>query len=299
MLIIADYNWMLNRFFFGFKDIFVNIEGERVATGNVLGFSLFTERIFKKYPDAKLIYVMDGKCEKKSINEDYKAQREQTEERKQVHVNTPDIINILCGVKEVCFAKSNNHEADDVIANLAYKMKNTVDDIVIYSGDKDFWQLLPDFKVSNEYSKGFKYVTNNLVFEKFGVNPDSLLAFRVLDGDGSDNLKAPVSGTRKEFRKEVAEKWKDDLTIDNFIEIMYSYKGTKWEKAADKHLEAVDRVESNLMIMDLSKYKNPEFQFEFNTFRANRQNPDLIQKYELRQFEQFLYDYRKGAKVSV
>jgi 5'-3' exonuclease len=299
MLIIVDYSLLLNKYFYSFKDTFSEVNGEKIASGNILGLTLFTERVFKKYPHANLIFAMDGKCVKKEINEGYKAQREQTEERKQVHVNTPEIINILCGVKQVSFARSSNHEADDLIANIAYQNKDKYKDIVIYSSDKDFWQLLSDFKISNEWSKSFKYVTDNLVFEKFGVNSDSLLAFRVLDGDASDNLKAPVSGTRKEFRREVAERWKDDLTIDNFIDLMYSYKDTKWQSSADKHLEAVDKVESNLAIMDLTKYKNPEYQFDYKLFRANNQDGSLLQKYGLRQFEVFLYDLKKGAKAHV
>ena len=295
-LIICDFSWQLHRFHWGFRDKFVKKDEESIFVGSLLGFSLFVERVSKKYPDAKIVFVMDGKCTKKELNEEYKAQRDKKEN---VHVSTEHIVNILSNVPKVYFAKSEQHEADDVIANMAYKFKDEFKDIIVYSGDKDFFQLANDFTVSNEYEKGFKKVTPNLVFEKFGVGIDSLLAFRVLDGDASDNLKAPVARVKTEFKKEIAEIWKDDLTIDNFIEIMYSYKGTKQEVVANKYLEAIDKVENNLLIMDLKKYINPELRFNYNMFRCSNPDRDLINYYGLRQFEIFLYDLTKEAKAGV
>jgi 5'-3' exonuclease len=249
--------------------------------------------VLKRYPDAKLLFCIDGECTKKEINEDYKAQREKKDE---IRVDVNDIVGVLSNLPNVYFSRSDKHEADDLIANVAYSYKDKVDNIIIYSGDKDFWQLANDFQVSNEYDKGFNTVDDNLVFSKFEVSIKELLAFRILDGDKSDNLKPPVPRVRKEFKKEIADKWYSDLTVNNFIEIMYGYKDTKNWVNAEKYLEAVNKVEENLYMMDLTKYKEEEDRFKFNFFKCNNPDKFLLQKYELRAFEVFVYDYFKKEK---
>lgn len=298
-MIIVDFSWVLHRYYFGFKDHFIKKDGisEPIFKGGILGFSLLAERLVKKYPKAKIVFCMDGECTKKQLNADYKAQRDKSK-KEQIYYDTSNIVDLLSNVSNIYFAKSETHEADDLISNLAFKFKENFDEIIIYSGDKDFFQLCNDFKVSNEYEKGFKFITPNKVFEKFGVTVDALLGFRVLDGDTSDNLKAPVPFIKTEFKKEIAEKW-IDLEIDTFTDIMYSYKGTKWEKSAFKYLEAIDKVETNLQIMNLKKYKNEDVRFKYNMFKCTNPNKELINYFELRQFECFLYDYFKENKVNV
>lgn len=293
-LILADYNHMLNKYFYGFKDIFIERDGEKINTGTILGFSLFVERLFNKYDNFKLIFCMDGIRTKNRIDEEYKSNRES---KKQVHELTDDIIDILSNINEIYFAKGEYSEADDLIASLAYSSKDKFDEIIIYSGDKDFWQLLDDFKVSNEYNKGFKFVDSNLVFQKFGVSQSDLLSFRVLDGDKSDNLKPPVPRIRTEFKKEVAEKWKDG-NIDTFIQLMYEYKDDKrWGKSALSYLENIDKVENNLRIMDLKKYSNPDNRItNYKLFKNKTPDKNKINFYGLRQYEVFLYDYLKSNK---
>lgn len=292
-LVLVDFSWVLNRFFFGFKDHYIKKNDENIFIGSLLGYTLFAERIVKKYPDAKVMFCLDGECTKKSFNEDYKAHRDE-ERKKQVYKDTNTLINLLSNVKNFYFAKNEKQEADDTIAVLAYKYKDNFDDIIIYSGDKDFFQLSETFKVSNEYDKGFKFINNNTVFQKFGVATDNLLAFRVLDGDVSDNLKAPVPRIRTVFKKEIAEKW-TTLDIDDFINLMYEYKGTKWEKSANQYLEAIDLVENNLAIMNLKKYSEEDNRFKVDIFKCNECDLSLVNYYGLRQYEKFLYDYFKGG----
>lgn len=292
-LILVDFSWVLNRFFFGFKDSFIKKDDENIFTGSLLGYTLFAERLVTKYPDAKVMFCMDGECTKKALSDDYKAHRDD-ERKKQVYKDTDTLINLLSHVKKFYFAKNDKQEADDTIAVLAYKYRNEFDEIIIYSGDKDFFQLANTFKVSNEYEKGFKFVTDNKVFEKFGVSTDNLLAFRILDGDKSDNLKAPVARIRTDFKKEIAEKW-TSLDIEDFIDIMYSYKDTKWEKSANQYLEATDLVETNSQIMNLKKYEIEENRFPVNIFKCKECDLSLVNYYGLRQYEKFLYDYFKGG----
>ena len=294
--IIADYNYLLNRYHYGFKDHYIKKDGENIFVGSLKGFSFLVERLYKKYPEHKIIFVMDGKCAKKEINEDYKANRDK--DKTKVHENTSHIINILSNLDNVAFAKNDECEADDVIANIAFELKEKGnEEIIIYSGDKDFWQLSQIFRVSNDYDKGFKLVDNNLVFSKFGVGIDNLLAFRILDGDKSDNLKAPVPFVKTEFKKLFAEAW-NPTTPEKFLETVNSFGGTKWEATAKKYLDVIDVIDNYLELMDLCKYSKKDNRIEYRLFRGTP-NRDLISYYELRQFEVFLYDVVKRASINV
>ena len=254
------------------------------------------ERLYKKYPEHKVIFVMDGKCSKKEINEEYKANRDK--DKTKVYMDTSHIVNILSNLNHIAFAKNEECEADDLIANIAFELKEKGnEEIIIYSGDKDFWQLSQIFKVSNDYDKGFKFVDNNLVFSKFGVSTENLLSFRILDGDKSDNLKAPVPFVKTEFKKLFAERW-NPTTPEKFLEAVNSFEGTKWEATAKKYLDVIDVVDNYLELMDLRKYNDKENRIEYKLFRGTP-NRDLISYYELRQFEVFLYDILKGASVNV
>ena len=294
--IIADYSWLLNRFHYGFKDHFIKKDDESIFVGSIKGFCFLVERLHKKYPEHKVIFVQDGKCAKKEINEDYKANRDK--DKTQIHVNTAHIVSVLSNLDNIAFAKNDGCEADDVIASIAYELKaKGNEEIIIYSGDKDFWQLSGDFKVANEYDKGFKFVDNNLIFSKFGVGLDNLLAFRILDGDKSDNLKAPVPFVKTEFKKLFAEVW-NPTTPENFFHAINSFNGTKWEATAKKYLDVIDVIDNYLELMDLGKYSDENNKLEYKLFKGT---PDrtLINFFELRQFESFLYDYIKEKKVNV
>lgn len=293
-LLLVDFSWIINRYAYGFKDSFVDKNGEKIFTGSILGLSFFVERVINKYKDIKIVFCMDGKCNKKKLNEDYKANR--TEDKTHIYAPTPHIINILSNIDCVAFAKNEEFEADDLIANMAYKFKDKFEEIIIYSGDKDFWQLAEDFKVSNEYDKGFKFISNNRVFEKFGVGIDNLLGFRVLDGDPSDNLKAPVARIKTELKKIIAEKW-TPTTGAKFVEIMEDLKDSKWKTSVDKYMLVLDKIDEYLEIMDLRKYSDIENRFDYEIFKVNNPDRALINYYELRHFEKFVYDYIKSKSV--
>ena len=280
--------------FHGFKDHWMVKGEESIFTGTIKGFTFLAERLVKKYPEYKIIFVMDGRCSKKDIDENYKANRDK--DKSQMRADTEKIVNILSNLSNVRFAKSDEHEADDLIASIAFELKERgSEDIIIYSGDKDFYQLANIFRVSNDYDKGFKFVDSRTVFEKFETTIDNLLAYRILEGDTSDNLKAPVPFVKKEFKRLFAERWVPTESA-KIPEVIESFSGDKWEKTAKKYLDVLDIIDNYLDIMDLKKYEKVENRIEYRLFKSN---PDmrLIQFYELRQFEILLFDLQRSTVV--
>jgi DNA polymerase-1 len=82
-------------------------------------------------------------------------------------------------------------EADDVIGTLALRAEQDGIDVILYSSDKDFLQLI-DSKISmlapGGKSKEDKMWTIENAHEKFGVKPSQILDLLSLMGDSSDNI---------------------------------------------------------------------------------------------------------------
>jgi DNA polymerase-1 len=80
-------------------------------------------------------------------------------------------------------------EADDIIASLCRRLANQGLDVVIVSGDKDFYQLLSD-KVSmfDPSAKKKSAMTAEDFRLEYGLEPEAFLEMQGLMGDASDNI---------------------------------------------------------------------------------------------------------------
>ena len=78
-------------------------------------------------------------------------------------------------------------EADDLIGALAVKVQDSQHQSTIVSTDKGFLQLLSEhIEVYDYFSR--KYLTEQYVAEKFGVNSQQLINYWSLVGDSSNNI---------------------------------------------------------------------------------------------------------------
>jgi DNA polymerase I len=107
----------------------------------------------------------------------------------------PDLAEQIPWVHEACEAlgvpilTSKSYEADDVIGTLATKAIAAGFEVVIVTGDKDFFQLVHDgLKVYNPKDDGY-WFDAEAVTEKFGVRPDQVVDVLALMGDSIDNIK--------------------------------------------------------------------------------------------------------------
>src|SRR3954462_9970521 len=84
---------------------------------------------------------------------------------------------------------SKRYEAADVIGTLATKAVAQGFDAASVTGDKDFFQLVPDgIKVYNPKEEG-TWFDADAVKEQFGVSPDQVVDVLALMGDSIDNIK--------------------------------------------------------------------------------------------------------------
>jgi DNA polymerase-1 len=107
----------------------------------------------------------------------------------------PDLAEQIPWVHEACRAMGvpiltyERYEADDVIGTLAEQAVASGFDVVIVTGDKDFFQLVHDgLKVYNPRDDGTWFDAAG-VKEKFGVAPSQVVDVLALMGDSIDNIK--------------------------------------------------------------------------------------------------------------
>jgi 5'-3' exonuclease len=80
-------------------------------------------------------------------------------------------------------------EADDIIGILANEIQ---DDVLIFSTDKDFFQLLSDrtqILVPQKEQGGFRRISKDEVEKQYGIPIDRFAEYLALGGDSADNIK--------------------------------------------------------------------------------------------------------------
>ncbi len=104
------------------------------------------------------------------------------------------------------------YEADDVIGTIAKDAESKGMKVVIFSGDKDIFQLL-DGKIEvlmPTTNEGVKTFDRQEVFNKLGVYPEQVIDYKGLVGDNSDN----IPGVRGIGPKTAAQLLTDYKTMD-------------------------------------------------------------------------------------
>ena len=160
-----------------------NSKGEN--TGAIHGFLKALNKIIEDFNPKHIGLVFDakGKNFRHKIYSEYKANRS---------AMPPELIEQIPKLYEILDYMGyppiiiNDVEADDVIGTLSNKFK-TVPEVKIFSGDKDFAQLVND-KVTIINPVTLEIMNIKGVKKKFGVVPENIIDYLALVGDKSDNI---------------------------------------------------------------------------------------------------------------
>lgn len=108
----------------------------------------------------------------------------------QITILQKELLDVV-GIRQVSV---DSIEGDDVVGLLSegLRQKKDIDEVLIYSGDKDFYQLVDDKKVRILCARKqeFELIDGDSVRTRYGISPKDWNKFRALAGDSSDGMKA-------------------------------------------------------------------------------------------------------------
>jgi DNA polymerase-1 len=277
-------------------------KSDGLPTGAVSGFC---SMLFKLLEDSKsnqnlqkpthfaVIFDSARKTFRNEIYSDYKANRAEAPDdlapqfeyiRKSVLAFNLPSVDLL------------NYEADDLIATYVDQILKVGAKVTIVSSDKDLMQLYKkDVRIFDPMKN--KFINEEDVFKKFGVDASKVIDVQALAGDSSDNVPG-VPGIGVKTAAELINKYG---TLDKLLKSTHEIKQNKRretlienkdkaliskELVTLKHDAPVDRELSEFKLKEIDKDKLYEFlrEMEFNRLLSSvisaYGEPNLIPKNE-------------------
>jgi len=160
------------------------------------GITNFLMRLAEQHRPDYVAWVHDaGTTFRHERYPQYKATREKLDAELQQDFDRSLLrVEALLGAFRIPLVAVDGYEADDVIATLAERGVAAGLDVVIVSGDKDFYQLVgPHVGLLNPGRGGPAAVEEQVVTaanaaERLGVPPEQTVDFLSLVGDSADNV---------------------------------------------------------------------------------------------------------------
>jgi len=184
------------------------------------GIANFLLRLADKHHPDYVAWVHDaGTSFRHERLPEYKATREKLDaELQQDFDRSLSRVEQLLRAFRIPLVAVDGYEADDVIATLAKRAAARGLDVVIVSGDKDFYQLIgPHVALLNPGRGGPAAVEEQLVTpenaaERLGVPPERTVDFLALVGDSADNVPG-VSGIGEKTAQKLIVEYGDLDTV--------------------------------------------------------------------------------------
>jgi len=233
--------------------------------GGMIGFMKSLGLAIRTFKPTRCIVVFDGKGgsqRRRKLYPQYKANRKppvrlnraydmttDEQERENMKWQLVSLVEMLECLPLTILAL-DNVEADDVIAYLSQLIAQEGGKSIVYSTDKDFFQLASEsVTVYNPVRK--KTFSEQVILEDYGIHPKHFHFFRALNGDKSDNIdgvKGVGEATLKKYLPEIADP-SAEISV-NMIEQKYANE-KKVPKMIQNILANKNIVERNLYLMNL------------------------------------------------
>ena len=261
-LILIDGSAVAYRSFFAFiRNPLINSRGEN--TGAVYGFINSLMKILNEYKPDYIAVVFDTPepTFRHRMHPDYKSTRAKAP--MELVEQFPWIDKAIEGFN-IKVLRREGFEADDIIGTLSVQAVANDLETYLFSGDKDFFQLVND-KVKILHPKDFVLLDRDGVKSKFGVYPEEVIDTLALMGDTSDNVpgvpgvgpKTAVSlieefGTLERVLEEAPKKKKGKIA-----ELLVAHKD---QALLSKELVTIRRDCPVSLNLDEIKMKEPEIE---------------------------------------
>ncbi len=226
-LLIIDGNSILNRAFYAIKGPRMLTRADGTPTNAVFGFiNILNKYIEEEQPDYLAVaFDLKAKTFRHYMYEDYKGTRKGMPD--ELAIQLPIAKQILKAMN-IAIIEKEGLEADDLIGIYSKQAETNGMNVSVLTGDRDALQLVDD-KVTviiPTTSKGTTTTTRYTpeeVFQKYGIEPKSMIELKALMGDASDN----IPGVKGVGEKTALELIKEYGSIDNLYENISSITKVK------------------------------------------------------------------------
>jgi DNA polymerase I len=175
-------------------------------------------------------FDLPGRTFRDDLAADYKANRAPMPDELAEQI---PMVHAACEALGVPILTSERYEADDVIGTLTEKAAAAGFEVVIVTGDKDFFQLVRNgITVYNPKEEGTWYDAA-AVKEKFGVAPEQVVDVLALMGDTIDNIKG-VPGIGDKGARELIATYG---TLENLLAHAAEIKNKRYREGLQGHAE--------------------------------------------------------------
>ena len=187
-LLVLDGHSLVYRAFFALPDTLMTSSGQ--VTNAVYGFtSMLIKLLADERPDGVAVCFDKGRpAFRYERYEDYKSNRR---EQPDILREQWPLVREVLETMRIPILELEGYEADDLLATLARQTRESGDEIVIVSGDRDVLQLVGEGVSVMMTRRGISDIVRydrDGVFEKYGVAPEQWTDFVALKGESSDNL---------------------------------------------------------------------------------------------------------------
>ncbi len=227
-----------------------------IETGAFYGFvrAVFSILKSKKPYYFAIAFDLPAPTIRDKIYKDYKATRKETPSELVSQIPLiKEAINIL-GIR---LLEKEGLEADDIIAYIAYRLKEWNKNLTIYTPDKDLMQLVEDKRIIVINPITNKVFDEEAVIEKFGVPPNKLADYLALIGDAVDNIKG-IKGVGPKKAVELLEKYGSiENILNHWDDIQRVFKEASKEalELSYKLIKLNPQEISNMISIDLEDIK--------------------------------------------
>jgi len=204
-LLLVDGNSIINRAFFAVIGRAPMTAPDGTPTGAVNGFLNSIYGVMKEYDPDKICVCFDLKAPtfRHKMSSEYKANRKGMPD--ELSAQMPVVKGILdkWGIARM---ELEGYEADDLIGTLSRLGSEEGDEVFIFSGDHDDFQLISDnvsvILPQSGKGKDPRVLYDRAMFENtYGVKPEVFVYVKALMGDNSDNIKGVEKvGEKTAFR---------------------------------------------------------------------------------------------------
>lgn len=232
--VLDSYGLIFRSYFAFINRPLTNPRGENVSA--LFGFFRNFHFILEHYKPGYIVAAMDSKTKtfRHEMYDQYKATRPKTPE--DLHAQIPWICDTLKALG-IPVLQCDGYEADDIIATVARKCRETGRTCRILSGDKDLMQLVDETTQIMKPETGantWKVTGIEGVEAEWGVKPPQLLDLLSLYGDTADNIPG-VHGVGVKTASKLLNDYGD---LDGIYAHIDEIKGAMQKKLADGKKDA-------------------------------------------------------------